>query len=113
MTEIKIHPDWNPNTIDYDYCILRLNDTVQEGKDIKLVKIADSTPPTGTEVHLTGWGKTWGILPLLPTHLQYTKMKILSQSECNPKWKDVNEVTNRMVCATSWFGSGCNVSLVT
>ena len=112
LNEIKIHPDWNPNNIDYDFCILKLNSTVQEGKNVKIISIADSTPPTGTQVHLTGWGKTFGILPYLPNHLQYISMKALSAPECNNKWKDVNQVTSRMLCATSKFGSGCNVSML-
>ena len=112
VEEIKIHPDWNPSNIDYDFCILKLNNTVQESKNVKIIEIADSTPPTGTQVQLTGCGKIFGILPFLPNHLQYLTMKVLSAPECNKKWKDVNQVTSRMLCATSKFGSSCNVSML-
>ena len=112
LEEIKIHPDWNPNITDYDFCILRLKSTVQEGKNVKIIAIADSTPPTGTKVQLTGWGMVFGMIPYLPNHLQYITMKILSASECKDRLKDVNQVTSRMICATNDFGTSCNVSML-
>ena len=112
LDEIKIHPDWDPNTLDYDFCILRLNNTVQEGNNIKIVAIADKTPPTGTEVQLTGWGKTSATQVYLPNHMNYITMKVLSLSECKNKLKDITVVTNRMICATNDFGTSCNVSML-
>lgn len=108
VTEVIKHPNWNTNTIDSDYCILRLANAVVESDTVKIIKIAPSSPASGTEAHLTGWGLTQGSSSTLPTLLQYTPMAILSSEECNAKWSDVNPVTRSMICAQNPKASGCN-----
>lgn len=109
VTQVIMHPGYSSSTIDNDVCVLRVANPVSTiAGNVELISVCDASPPTGTTVQLTGWGKTSGSTSTLPTILQIVSMSILSASECNGKWGDVNPVTNQMICATNPTASGCN-----
>ena len=99
VTKVLISPEWNTNTIDSDYCILTLANSVQETDNVKLIPIADQSPATGAQAMVSGWGRTSYYTMILPYVLQYIPMSIVSATDCNPKWSDVNPITKTMICA--------------
>jgi len=108
VTKITMHPSYSSSTIDNDYCVLALDADANEETNVKYIKLAQSSPPTGTKADLTGWGRTSGSGGALPTALMHAQFDILSASECNTKWGDVNPVTKNMICAQNKAASGCN-----
>ena len=110
VTKVLMHPEYSSSTIDNDVCILTLTNTVSEvAGDVQLIKVCDASAPSGTNVLLSGWGKTSGSTSTLPTILQKVNMEILSAADCAPKWSDVNPITAQMICAQNKAASGCNV----
>jgi secreted trypsin-like serine protease len=110
VTQVTMHPNWNTNTIDNDYAILRLQTTVTETDGNPMTTygtLATLRPKTGSEVSISGWGLTNGSDTQLPEQLQRATLKALEAGACNTKWQDVNRITKNMACAESKSGSFC------
>ncbi|KAE8371401.1 trypsin-like cysteine/serine peptidase domain-containing protein [Aspergillus bertholletiae] len=95
VTSVIKHPNYNTNTLDYDYGILWLTNAVT---DIDPVKIATESPLTGTPVSLYGWGQTGKLLKENSRTLQRLDTTYISSSDCRSAWSDINPVTGRMNC---------------
>ncbi|CAG2118213.1 unnamed protein product, partial [Medioppia subpectinata] len=108
VSKILGHPQYNGNTIDYDYCLLKLASPAAESDGVQFATLASSSPADGANALLTGWGKTSGSSSALPTALQAANFAIVSQAKCHTLWSDVNTVTPRMICAAHQSASGCN-----
>jgi len=108
VSQVLKNPSYSSSTIDYDYCLLKLASPASESATVKFIALATSSPANGASAQLTGWGKTAGSSSTLPTALQYAEFSIVSQSNCNSLWGDVNTVTPRMICASNSKASGCN-----
>jgi trypsin len=108
VSKVTMHPQYSSSTIDNDYCVLTLTNTVSPSSTVALIEIADKSPASGEKAQLTGWGKTSGSTNTLPTQLQFVEMDILSADDCKPKWSDVNAITSNMICAQHKSASGCN-----
>jgi secreted trypsin-like serine protease len=111
VTKVIKHPNWNTNTIDSDYALLRLSSSVtnEDGNPMTTYgQLATSSPPTGSEISISGWGKKHGSDTELPAQLQEALLQALEADACNEKWSDVNPITRNMACAESESGSFCN-----
>lgn len=111
VSQVIKHPNWNTNTIDSDYAILRLSRTVtdENGEEMTTYgQLATSSAATGTDVSISGWGKKNGADTQLPALLQGATLKALQADACNAKWSDVNPITRNMACAESESSSFCN-----
>lgn len=99
VTQVIKHPNWNTNTIDSNYCLLRTTGIpIQKG----LVEIAPlpsmDTPADHDPVMVSGWGKTDKASDTLPAQLQTNSFSIVEKGRCNSIWADVNPVTHQMLC---------------
>jgi secreted trypsin-like serine protease len=111
VTEVIKHPNWNTNTRDSDYAVIRLSNPVTDVSGQPMTtygQVPASSPATDTEIIISGWGKKHGSDAQLPAQLQGTTMQALESDACNAKWSDINPITKSMACAESDSGSFCN-----
>ena len=95
VTKIIKNPNYNTNTRDSDFAILRLTHSIT---DIMPVAISEEATLTGASVSLYGWGLTEKLLDETPRVLQRLETTFISAEDCDPKWSDVNPVTYNMNC---------------
>ena len=113
VTDILIHPLWNPPTTYYDYAILRLNSTVAISPANPFVGLACLPPDVtqtfnGTRLTLTGWGSTNAVYGSYSPVLKAAILKGVSQFECeNSIGFPPNMFGNSFMCAS---GSDTNSS---
>jgi len=111
VTKVTKHPNWASSTQDSDVAILSLHTAVtdEDGNPLSTYgQLATSSASTGTEVSISGWGKTHGSDNQLPEQQQVTTMQALEAGACNARWSDINPITRNMACAESASDSFCN-----
>lgn len=95
VTKIAIHPSWNPNTMDYDVAVWTLSTSTT---GIPFASIASTTPATGTNLLVTGWGAlTEG--GSFPINLRKVTVPVVSTTNCNDANSYNGQITARMLCA--------------
>lgn len=101
---IVSHPQYNSNTIDYDFALLRLESPVTLGNCVGTVCLPRSgAVAPGTTCWISGWGTlTQG--GGRPTNLQEAPVKIISNSDCGDYRP--GQITDRMICAQGSDGKG-------
>jgi secreted trypsin-like serine protease len=95
VTSITIHPNWDPNTNDYDVAVWELS---SNANGIPLATIPNSDPPVGTKLLATGWGNTQSSPPF-PVELHEVKVPTVSRADCNDADSYDGDITQRMICA--------------
>lgn len=95
VTKIIKSPNYNTNTMDFDFALLRLTHPVT---DIMPVAISEQAILTGAPVSLYGWGLTGKLLDESPRVLQRLETTFISADDCEPKWSDVTPITYNMNC---------------
>jgi len=92
------HPNWNTNTFDYDFSLLRLSSPVDFSS---YPHVYPACWPTRAENPgdwsiISGWGTTsWG--GSQPTDLKKANVTIISRNDCRSGYG--NQITASMVCA--------------
>lgn len=95
VTAIHIHPNWDPNTFDYDVAVWQLA-TPTSG--IPFASLATVDPPVGSSLRVTGWGAlTEG--GSFPTNLRMVNVPLTSRTNCNDANSYSGDITARMICA--------------
>lgn len=92
------HPQYHPQTNDYDLTLVILNRPLPLGPKIKVITLADSSDnyPADKMAIVSGWGATNSNLQL-PSKLKYAKVQLWSREFCNPS--NIPGITDRMICA--------------
>ena len=101
VTKVVAHPQYNSNTLDYDYALLQLSG------DSKFAPIALNTeeiviPENSAEqiiVWTSGWGATREGSYGLPRLLQKVDVPLVTQATCNLPASYNGDITERMICA--------------
>ncbi|CAG7721359.1 unnamed protein product [Allacma fusca] len=102
------HPNYNTNTIDYDFAVIRLSTSLTLNNYVKVIGLASSEPTSGSCTN-TGWGNTRGDGGVNnPARLQTISLPIVSRSTCASRYSQVNTVTARMICAGAGGQGSCN-----
>ncbi|MFZ5638584.1 MAG: serine protease [Pseudomonadota bacterium] len=95
VTSIAIHPNWNPNTFDYDVAVWTLSSSTS---GIPFASLASADPPVGTNLMVTGWGAlTEG--GSFPIDLRKATVPLVSATNCNDRNSYRGSITARMICA--------------
>ncbi|XP_065073438.1 trypsin 5G1-like [Ochlerotatus camptorhynchus] len=94
------HPQYNGATIDYDFTLLELEETVTFTDSCRPVELPKQDEPIqdGTCLQVSGWGNTQNANESSSV-LRATNVPAVSLEECNEAYSDVGTVTSRMVCA--------------
>lgn len=99
VSSIRIHPNYNDATSDYDIAILKLATAVPTSSTIGYATLAaaGSDPAAGATVTTAGWGDTTenGSSPSL---LRKVDVPVVSRTTCRSNYS-VSRVTDRMFCA--------------
>ncbi len=95
VTRIAIHPNWNPNTFDYDVAVWTLSSSTS---GIPFASLASADPAVGTSLLVTGWGTlTEG--GSKPVDLRKVTVPLVSTTNCNDSNSYNGQITARMICA--------------
>uniref|UniRef100_A0A023G588 Putative trypsin n=1 Tax=Amblyomma triste TaxID=251400 RepID=A0A023G588_AMBTT len=101
VSEIIKHPYYSEDTVDYDIALIRLDEPMDFFFDDYLSPICMPKPSddfTGQTCVITGWG-----YPRMDGSttdvLQKTNLYVWKQEDCRKAYEDVNNVTDRMLCA--------------
>ncbi|KAL1400957.1 hypothetical protein pipiens_007006 [Culex pipiens pipiens] len=93
------HPQYNPNTIDFDFALLELEQPVQLSEEFFAVELPeqDQEVEDGQLLQVSGWGYTQN-----PSEsneaLRATNVPAVSQEECRESYGGY-QITDRMICA--------------
>ncbi|XP_054860915.1 transmembrane protease serine 9 isoform X3 [Amphiprion ocellaris] len=101
VTQIIIHPNYNPSTFDNDIALLRLSSTVTFTDFIVPVCLAasDSTFHAGINTWVTGWGTiASGVSNPFPQNLMEVQVPTVGNRQCNCNY-GVGQITDNMLCA--------------
>ena len=114
VQDIIVHPNYKVSKtmgFDFDIAIIRLKDQVIESPTIKIIELADRTPPAGTKAVLTGWGITiFGEKKEIPaTMLQKVELTIMDASRCMDMSPEMPPLNNRFICARTPSATACSV----
>ena len=101
VTRVIAHPQYNRQTLDYDYALLQLSG------DSKFAPIALNSqeidiPEKGAApfmVWTAGWGTTKEGSYGLPRILQKVEVPLVTNKDCNAPASYNGEITDRMICA--------------
>ena len=99
IQQFIIHPQYNPQTQDFDISLIRLSQPLTLGSStVNKIELAtaDMSVPADTIATISGFGAVNGNLQL-PHRLKYAQVQLWSRDYCNPQ--NVPGVTDRMVCA--------------
>ena len=98
---VTLHPNWNSETTNYDYAMLRLKEPVQIGNRAVPVCLADSSLEGNAldnkAVTVSGWGKL-SESGSQPTVLHTVNVQAMSNSECQESYGQ-SAITDAMLCA--------------
>ncbi|KAG1702306.1 hypothetical protein DVH05_010096 [Phytophthora capsici] len=97
----KVHPDYDPNTLDNDVAVLKLRSAV-DIKTVRLAKANGSDNKVGTAAVAFGWGLTES--GELSSDLNKVSLRLISNSDCRKANNDQLIITRGMLCA--WNGEG-------
>ncbi|XP_065369194.1 trypsin-like [Calliphora vicina] len=104
----KYHELYNPDTMVYDVAVIKLATPVRESSNIRYVKLAESTPATGTTAVVTGWGSLCSGCSGAPKILQKVEVDIIDAELCaSKKYKYGDEIKETMVCAFAVKKDAC------
>lgn len=101
VSQIIIHPDFNPKTSDNDIALIKLSSPVEQ-TPITLVAQDDETfTTTGVINRIIGWGETNSdiLQSNFPDTLMQADVPIISNDDCNALESYDGLVTPNMICA--------------
>ncbi|XP_002139018.3 trypsin 3A1 [Drosophila pseudoobscura] len=98
ISQFIIHPQYNPQSQDFDMSLIRLSIPVPIGGAVKTIQLAeaDSNYAADTMATISGFGAINQNLQL-PNRLKYAQVQLWSRDYCNSQ--NIPGLTDRMVCA--------------
>ena len=82
VSQILIHPNFDPISFQADIAVLTLNDAPS---NIPSVSLEDVSTTEGSQVTLFGWGKIHLLDLISPTQLQQTNVSVVTAANCARK----------------------------
>ncbi|KAJ9575332.1 hypothetical protein L9F63_025718, partial [Diploptera punctata] len=99
VSEIIMHPSYDPSTYNNDIAVIKLSDPYQ-----KLFPLATVEPAAGTLATVTGWGTLSYMGEFLSSILQVVHVPIVSYETCNHAYILYGGITDKMICAAAERG---------
>ncbi|KAL9703027.1 hypothetical protein quinque_006545 [Culex quinquefasciatus] len=100
------HPLYNSSSVDYDFALLELEESVQLSEEFYRVELPGRGEPVedGQLLQVSGWGDTQNEEECDDV-LRATIVPAVNQEECRRAYSTGHEVTDRMICA-GYLGGG-------
>ncbi|OCT97711.1 serine protease 57 [Xenopus laevis] len=94
------HPEYNPNTVQNDLHLLKLNDSAVVNSAVRAIRlpVANSDVGPRSNCSIAGWGAITDF-GTKPVALMETNADIISLQACNRSWG--GSITNTMLCAAT------------
>lgn len=100
VVEILVHPNYDPNTLDSDIALLRLEQpSAQQPIQIATPEIIGELVQPGSVATVIGWGNTNIANPHYPETLQQAHLPVVERDICNSPSAYNGGVTPNMLCA--------------
>ncbi|KAH8234306.1 hypothetical protein KR038_007248, partial [Drosophila bunnanda] len=98
IAQFIIHPQYNPQSQDFDMSLITLSSPVSIGGSVKTIQLADSDSnyAADTMATISGFGAINQNLQL-PNRLKFAQVQLWSRDYCNSQ--NIPGLTDRMVCA--------------
>uniref|UniRef100_A0A8B9C4U4 Kallikrein related peptidase 12 n=1 Tax=Anser brachyrhynchus TaxID=132585 RepID=A0A8B9C4U4_9AVES len=97
ISQLIVHPAYNPRKNDNDFMLLRLNRPVQFSNNIKKIRLATRCPMDGMRCSVSGWGTTKSPGAKLPRNLQCAGVQAFGKDKCARAYGRL--ITPNMFCA--------------
>ena len=115
IEKIIQHPGWNPDTLDNDIAVVKLNKNVSLTPDIQTVCLPDQYVGKELEVVINtpepvvvGWGATY-TYGGAETKLRQTTVSVVTKEDCRAAYDGVNvDIGDTKVCAGKGERDTCN-----
>lgn len=99
VDEVFAHPSYSSKTFDYDFSLLRLEESVSVSDTIKYIKLPNygDEPKTGEMMVISGWGETHDPY-IIDKYLRAVDVPIFNIDDCKRAYGS-EKITDRMICA--------------
>ncbi|XP_040171370.1 trypsin-4 [Anopheles arabiensis] len=100
VARIVQHPDYDQETIDYDYSLLELESVLTFSNKVQPIALPeqDEAVEDGIMTIVSGWGSTKSAIESNAI-LRAANVPTVSQDECNQAYHKSEGITERMLCA--------------
>uniref|UniRef100_A0A182PN66 Peptidase S1 domain-containing protein n=1 Tax=Anopheles epiroticus TaxID=199890 RepID=A0A182PN66_9DIPT len=103
-SKILIHPNYDPQTYDYDAAIIEVENTFQGYTNVAPVPLQNEEVPVGTSCTAAGWGLIDFDTQTSPENLQYAQFQVVSQQQCSSAY---GYVSPQVICV--YRGNGVDM----
>ena len=105
----NIHPQFNPDTLDYDVSVLKVWPQFRLGNRLNPVSLPaiNTATAANTSVVVSGWGLQAENGQKISNKLQYTTVIVQDFAACNESYQ--GSLTPRMLCASAAGKDACQV----
>ncbi|CAG9798744.1 unnamed protein product [Chironomus riparius] len=104
VTKYYAHPQYNSRTFDFDFALLRLNNSVKYSNYIQpaMLPTRSTTLNVGTNCTVSGWGlQSFNDIEDPPNELMMTTIQISDFKYCQSQYGNSNQnITDRMLCGS-------------
>ncbi|NXH23087.1 KLK14 protein, partial [Bucco capensis] len=97
ISQLRVHPAYNPQRNDNDFMLLKLSRPVTFSSSIKKINLATRCPRDGMRCSVSGWGTTKSPGAKLPKKLQCAAIQTFGKAKCTRAYGD--HITANMFCA--------------
>ncbi len=100
VKKVIVHPQYDRSTIDYDYALVQL-DGASKYQPVELNKRNFQIPDSDESILATtaGWGTIRESSYATSDKLMKVDVPLVNHQKCEEVYKDLNPVTDRMICA--------------
>ena len=79
--EYFIHPEFKPDTLEWDVCVVKLNIPLEFGPNVRPICLVHDPPSTKKSAYIAGWGLT-SEGGRLPHNLMEVSVPIIQHDHC-------------------------------
>lgn len=97
LSKVTQHPNFDPETGDYDISVLTLSSDITLGPSVRPITLSSATLQPGINCTATGWGfdRENG---KVSDQLQAVELETVSRAECRNDYQGIVPITDRMMC---------------
>lgn len=101
VKRIIMNPEYDRNTLDYDFAILELVTPLAFNERVESIPLANENDDLfdGSMCLVSGWGETNRLIFVGRHRLRGVEVPIVNQQTCNNDYASIGGVTSRMMCA--------------
>ena len=81
LKEYFIHPDFKVDTLEWDICMIKLNEPLEFGPNVRPICLVEEAPATQLSAYIAGWGLT-SEGGQLPHALMEVSVPIIQHDHC-------------------------------